>query len=431
MLKQDSSGGAGLVAGNPDLDKTVDEMTLYFKPDPAQSQGLIQFSHVFDLVPGLLDLDPGGNTRFYVVMTVKDAAAPTRRISSGVEYTQILPIQIQNMEVVRPVVLQEDQVRLRWKVSLNGLTFQTPDARTTTLELQPIIDMGGVGDYKIVLEVEQEGAWAPISNEVSVQLALRATPTALPGSTATPELIAMGTPDSAIPSPAVPTRRPTPPLQARVTATPAPSPTTTGGTPTPTRWDTNNIFRADKYSVNPGECTNLTWSVENVISVRFQGSAATGNETRRVCPTQTTTYMLSVTSSAGTQEYTVTIQVAPAGSSGISFTADKQQIAPGECVTLAWSATDVREVRLNGTGVDGVATRRNCDLNQTTNFELSVLTNTGETVVRRLTIVVSGATATPTGGSASAVFYAERYALPAGRLHDAPLAGAERPIGRP
>lgn len=413
-LKQDSSGGAGLVAGDPSLDKTVDEMTLYFKPDPAQSQGLIQFSHVFDLVPGLLDIDPGVNTRFYVVMTVDDAAAPTRRISSGVEYTQILPIRIQNMEVVRPLVLQEDRVRLRWKISLNGLTFQTPEARGPTLALQPIVDQGGVGDYKVVLEVEHEGAWAPISNELSVQLALRPTYTPPPGSTVTPQLVAITTPGPEIPPPVAPTRRPTPRPQARVTATPTVTPTVGGLlTPTPTRWDSAAVLKAEKYSVAAGECTNVSWDVQNVISVRFQGAGATGSETRQVCPTQTTTYTLSVTSSAGTQDYTATIQVVPAGAGGIVFTADKMQIAPNECVLLSWSATEVQEVRLNGLPVEGVSSRRFC-LTQTTNFELSVLTKAGQTVPKRLTIVVTAATPSPTGGPSSAAFYAEQYALPSG-----------------
>lgn len=412
VLKQDSSGGAGLVAGDPSLDQTVDEMTLYFKPDPAQSQGIIQFQHVFELTPGLLDIDPGVNTRFYTMMTVADAAAPTRRISSGVEYTQILPIQIQNMDVVRPVLLQEDQIRLRWKVSLNGLIFQTPEATGTTLQLQPIIDQGGVGDYKIVLEVEQEGNWAPISNELSIQLALRTTPTL--DSSATPALVALSTPGAVIPTPVAPTRRPTPRPAAPVTATRTVTPTTTVDvTPTPTRWDTNNIFRAEKYLVAAGECTDLMWDIENVISVRFQGQPATGNETRQVCPDKTTTYVLSVTSTSGTQDYTVTIQVAPAGSSGIVFRADKTQVTPGECVTLEWSATDVREVRLDGKGVEGVATQRVCPT-ATTTYVLSVVTTAGETVTRQVTIVVTGATPTPTGGPGAAVFFAERYALPVG-----------------
>lgn len=413
VLKHDSSGGAGLVAGNPDLDATVDETTLYFKPDPAQSQGLIQFSQTFDLVPGVLDLDPGVSTRFYVVLTVEDAATPTRRISTGVEYTQILPIQIQNMEVVRPVVLQEDRVRLRWKITLNGLTFQTPEARSPNLALQPIIDQGGVGDYKVVLEVEHEGEWTPISNELSIQLALRATPTLPPGVTPTPTaaLVAITTP-GAIPSPAVPTRRPTPSgggTQARVTATPEPTATETPVvTPTATRPDWASIFWADKYTLTPGECTNLHWNVENIISVLFNGQPATGSEVREICPTQTTTYTLRVTSSAGTQDRTVTIQISTTTEPAITFTADEMQITAGACTTLRWSATGIREVRLNGEGVAGVATKEVC-LTQTTTYELAVLTLSGETVTKQLTLTVtSGST-----NGATAVFYAEQYTLPA------------------
>ena len=412
VLKQDSSGGAGLVTGDPSLDKTVDEATLYFKPDPAQSQGLIEFSHVFDLAPGALDLDPGVTTRFYATLLVEDAAAPTRRISSGVEYTQNLPIQIHNMEVVRPVVLQEDRVRLRWKIMLNGLTFQTPEARSPTLALQPVVDQGGVGDYSIVLEVEKDGAWVPISNELSVQLAMRATPTLPPGATPnpTPEVVAITTPD-AIPTPAVPTRRPTPVgggNVARVSATPVVTATNTP-TMTPTRPPGADIFWADKYALASGECTNLHWKVDSVISVLFNEQAATGNETRQICPTETTNYTLKVTSTEGVQTYPLTVQVTPAGQPAILFTADQTQIAPGGCVNLSWSATDVREVRLNGQGVAGVATQQQC-LSQTTDFDLTVITNSDETITKRLTIIV----VQPSADAVDAAFWADQYTLPSG-----------------
>ena len=414
-LKHDSSGGAGLVAGDPSLDTTVDTATLYFKPDPAQSQGLIEFSHVLDVVPGLLDLDPGVSTRFYTVLTVEDSAAPTRRVSNAVEYTQILPITIQNMEVVRPVVLQEDRVNLRWKIMLNGLTFQTPESNGPTLKLQPIIDQGGVGDYKIVLEIEHEGEWTPISNELSVSLAVKSSPTPAPGTpSATPAPVAITTPGGAIPSPAVPTRRPTPAggsggTQARITATPVVTATVTlVPTATPTRPDWANIFWADKYTVASDECTNIHWKVENIISVMFNGQPATGNETREVCPTQTTTYTLRVNSSSGTQDRTVTIQVGNGSAQpNIVFTADQMQVNPGGCTTLRWSATDVKEVRLNGQGVAGVATQQVC-LQQTANFELAVTTTAGQVITRTITIaVVQGPVS-----NVNAAFYAEQYALP-------------------
>lgn len=419
VLKFDSSGGAGLTSGDPTQDTSVDETVLYFKPDPAQSQGLIQFSHVFDVEPGVLALQPGVSTRFYAVLTVEDAAAPTRRISSGVDYTQILPIQIQNMEVVRPVLVQEEQFQLRWKIMLNGLTFQTPEARGPTLALQPIIDQGGVGDYKIVLEVEREGAWTPISNELSVQLALRETPTSAPGTepNPTPAVVAITTP-GAIPTPAVPTRRPTPSGgggQARVTPTPQATATATVEvSPTVTRSGSASVFWADKYALTAGECTNLNWKVENVISVLFNGQPATGNEVRQVCPTQTTTYTLRVTSSTGTQDRTVTIQVAASGEPAIAFSADQTQITLGSCTTLRWSATEVREVRLNGQGVAGVATQEVCP-QSTANFELAVVTSSGQTVTKQLIITVIQGTpgVTPTA-TLTALFYAEQYSLPAG-----------------
>ncbi len=413
VLKQDTSGGAGLVAGDPNLDVTIGETTLFFKPDPAQSEGLIEFNHVFDVLPGLLQVDPGVNTRFYAVLTVEDSAAPTRRISTGVDYTQILPIQLQEMKVIRPVLQGEERLALRWKVSLNGLTFQTPPAPGPELALQPIIDQGGVGEYKIVLEAQSDGEWRPISNEVSVQLALRPTATLEPGQpTATPALVAIATPGPVVTAPAVPTRRPTPSggggTQPRVTPTVTATPTVPV-TPTATRPDWANVFRADKYTIAPGECVNLQWQVENVISVTYQGQPTTGNETKRECPTQTTTYILRVQSGAGTQEYTVTIQVAAAGQAAVTFTADKYTVAPGGCATLSWNATNVKEVRLNGEGVMGVATRQVC-LNETTDYELTVLDNNGQTTSKKLTITVSQSPAVATGYA----FWAEQYTLPPG-----------------
>ena len=413
VVKQDTSGGAGQVAGDPDLDATVDEATLWFKPDPAQSHGVIEFSHVFDLVPGLLALDPGVNTRFYVVLTVDDAATATRRMSSGVEYTQILPILIQNMEVVRPVVLQEDRLALRWKILLNGLTFQTPDARGPTLALQPIVDQGGVGDYRIILEVQRDGEWVAVSNEVGIQLAMRPTATLLPGQepAATPAIIAALTP-SGIQPPTVPTRRPTPATngQAPITPTATFTPTVAlASTATPTRTGQSSVFWADKPILTPGECTVLRWQIDNVISVYFDGQATTGISTRDVCPIQTTTYTLQVTSTSGTQEYTVTVLVSATGQPAILFTASKMQVASGACTTLSWSATNVKEVRLNGQGVAGVATKDVCPT-ETTDYTLTVLDNSGTTTTKSLTItVVPG-----TESGVDAAFWAERYTLPVG-----------------
>ncbi len=413
-LKQDTSGGAGLVYGDPSQDATVDETTVWFKPDPAQSQGLIEFTHVFEVLPGLVVLHPGINTRFYAVMQVDDAATPTRRVSTGVEYTQVLPIQIQDMQVVRPILLQEDRLVLRWKITLNGLTFQTPEARGPTLALQPIVDGGGVGDYRITLEAQNEGEWVTVSNELTIQLALRPTPTLRPGETPSPTaVIASAATPIPIAPPVAPTRRPTPDDTsigsiARLTPTITPTMSVVA-TATPTRPDWASVFWADKYAVAPGECTILHWKVDNVISVFFEGQAVTGNETRQVCPAQTTTYVLRVTSSSGSQDRTVTVQVAEAGETPVMFTVEPARIAAGSCATLTWSALDVREVYLNGAGVAGVASQQVCPT-QTTDYELRVVSTAGQTTVKRQTLtVVQGATSV-----VDAAFWAEQYTMPQG-----------------
>ena len=413
-LKQDTSGGAGLVYGDPTQDATVDEATVWFKPDPAQSQGLIEFTHVFEVLPGRVALNPGINTRFYAVMQVDDAAAPTRRVSTGVEYTQVLPIQIQDMQVVRPVLLQEDRLALRWKITLNDLTFQTPEARGPTLALQPILDGGGVGDYRITLEAQNEGEWVTVSNELTIQLALRPTATLQPGETPLPTpVIASGATPIPVAPPVAPTRRPTPDdvsIGGIARLTPTITPTlSVSASATPTRPDWASVFWADRYAVAPGECTILHWKVEDVISVFFEGQAVTGNETRQVCPAQTTTYVLSVTGSSGSQDRTVTVQVAEAGESPVMFTAEPIRIAAGSCATLTWSAVDVREVFLNGAGVAGVASQQVCPA-QTTDYELRVVNTAGQTTVKRLTItVVQGAASV-----VDAAFWAEQYTMPQG-----------------
>ena len=81
VLKEDTSGGAGRISGDDALDKTINiTAELLFKPDPAKSQGVIEFSYIFAVSPGALAVAPGDTTRFYAVLSVTDSVAPARRI---------------------------------------------------------------------------------------------------------------------------------------------------------------------------------------------------------------------------------------------------------------------------------------------------------------------------------------------------------------
>ena len=181
VLKEDTSGGAGRISGDDALDKTVDTAELLFKPDPAKSQGVIEFSYIFAVSPGALAVAPGDTTRFYAVLSVTDSVAPTRRISTGIEYTQMLPIVALGGAIVRPELTGAASSTLRWHVNFNGQTLLLQPAAETKLPLDPILAKGGLGEYQFTLEVSRDNTWIPVSNEVVVVLALPPTATPLPG----------------------------------------------------------------------------------------------------------------------------------------------------------------------------------------------------------------------------------------------------------
>lgn len=419
MLKQDTSGGAGQTGGNEALDRTVDEAVLRLKPDLAQPQGRLEFSQVFELLPGQLDLPLGDTIRIYSVLTVDDSATPTRRLSTGIEYAYSLPIQIVGNEIVRPRLVTEGQNSLRWHVWLNGQTLSLLPADELTLDFNSVLARGGLGDYRFTLESEIDGAWTPVSNEVAVQLALRPTeppPLSAQQQTGAPTTGALPGPGAtALPTagsssrPATPTRRASS-IGSILTPSPTPSPgpvTAPGAaTPTATRPAWANVFWADRYILTAGECTILHWQVENVISVFLDGSPVTGSETRQVCPAKTTAYSLRVTDGAGTQYKTVTITVGTSEQAAIEFTADDFQVASGQCTTLHWRVTNVRAVYLDGVGVPGESTMQVCPTTAT-EYTLRVEGTGGTVTTRKLTISISA------DSSAVIRFWAEQYQLPA------------------
>ena len=225
--------------------KTVDETQLLFKPDPEKAQDLIEFSFTFEIAPGALAVAPGDSTRLYAVLIVTDSVAPTRRISTGIEYTQLLPIQALGGAIVRPELAGDGASALRWHVRLNGQTLLLEPAAQTTLALDPILAKGGLGEYRFTLEVPRDNAWIPVSNEVTVLLALSPTTTPLPNTVVpgsdTQVAVVTPTPPADAPAPAgrpsTPTRCPVPVGAGAATATPTPAVVAEQPTPTitPTR----------------------------------------------------------------------------------------------------------------------------------------------------------------------------------------------------
>jgi ABC-type amino acid transport substrate-binding protein len=124
------------------------------------------------------------------------------------------------------------------------------------------------------------------------------------------------------------------------TATATPSSTPTAGPP-------GGSFAADPIRIEPGKCTRFTWNVENVREVyfyargeRWEGSPATGQESRTVCPAATTTYELRIVDADGaTRVRSITILVEEQPQAPIAaslMTSPVSAIRLGECLTVSW-----------------------------------------------------------------------------------------------
>jgi uncharacterized protein YraI len=104
----------------------------------------------------------------------------------------------------------------------------------------------------------------------------------------------------------------------------------------------NPNFRAEAYSVSPGQCTTLRWNITGVRAVFFWDGASaqgvSGTDSRQVCPNSTTTYRLQVVYNDGqAQDWYVTVVVTSAGGdASITFAANPDNIQRGGCAVLIW-----------------------------------------------------------------------------------------------
>lgn len=91
-----------------------------------------------------------------------------------------------------------------------------------------------------------------------------------------------------------------------VNGTPTTAPTNVASS-TPT----TASFRADQTILAEGQCTTIRWDVDNVSQVYFEDELSTGHDSQEVCPTDTTSYRLTVVNPDGRQvPYTLRIEVA-------------------------------------------------------------------------------------------------------------------------
>jgi hypothetical protein len=124
---------------------------------------------------------------------------------------------------------------------------------------------------------------------------------------------------------------------------------------------TIEYFRVIPSIISPGNCAQLEWGkVENATSAEIEpgiGGVATPGE-QEVCPTTTTTYVLSAQDPTGTSVAKTTLLV----SSGTEpkpvisfFTANPASIQAGECTMLSWGKVDYATSVSIDNNIGGVA----------------------------------------------------------------------------
>jgi hypothetical protein len=139
---------------------------------------------------------------------------------------------------------------------------------------------------------------------------------------------------------------------------------------------TIEYFRVLPSIISPGNCAQLEWGkVENATSAEIEpgisGVATPGEQ--EVCPTTTTTYVLSAQDPTGTSVARTTLLV----SSGTEpkpvisfFTANPASIQAGECTMLSWGKVDYATAVSIDNNIGGVASpdSREVCLGTTTTF---------------------------------------------------------------
>jgi hypothetical protein len=151
-------------------------------------------------------------------------------------------------------------------------------------------------------------------------------------------------------------------------------------------------FSVDQSRIVRGQCATLRWDVDNVRAIYLDGQGVTGHETRRVCPSSTTTYTLRAMTSSGDVVRSVTVNVSlppPV----LDFRADSTTIMRGDCTTLRWDAEYVQALYLDGSQVSSHANRQVCP-SFTTTYNLQVVAESGN-FTRSITVSVIQPTPIP------------------------------------
>jgi hypothetical protein len=307
----------------------------------------------------------------------RSAEAPSVRIASpadGARFRVGEPIPIEAQATDPQGVSQ-----VRFLVD-GVLVQQVPGAtEQTTLQFNGMWTFEQAGVHTISVVARDAGGLRSAPVMVSVMIvgpAIAPTDTPVP-----PRPTATAIPTVPPPSPVPTTRVPPTVALPTVTSTPVPKPVI-------------GFFRADRSTIERGQCARLEWGgVRHASRVILTDVGQVGSSGRLdVCLDATKIYTLRATGAGGTVQGVVRITVqAPTGPLVEYFRVIPSIIAPGDCAQLEWGKVENATSATINQGIGGVATPGSQEVcpDRTTTYVMAIEAPSGNTTAE-VTLIVSG-----------------------------------------
>jgi outer membrane protein OmpA-like peptidoglycan-associated protein len=138
------------------------------------------------------------------------------------------------------------------------------------------------------------------------------------------------------------------------------------------------IFTAMPDVVQKGESVTLRWQVTNATEVSIEGIGEVPvNGSKKVKPTENTTYVLTANGDGGTRNSTVEVEIASGPVPTIIFTASPESVQKGQTVTLRWQVTNATGVSMEGVGEVQAVGFRKVKPTENTTFTLTAVGDGG------------------------------------------------------
>jgi len=151
------------------------------------------------------------------------------------------------------------------------------------------------------------------------------------------------------------------------------------------------IFTAMPDVVQKGQSVTLSWQVSNATEVSIEGIGdVPASGSKKVKPTENTTYVLTAKGEGGSKNSTVDVEIASGPVPAIMFTASPDAVQKGQFVTLKWQVANATGVSIEGIGDVPVSGSRKVKPNESTVFTLTAVGEGGTQIATAEVEVAAG-----------------------------------------